>query len=65
MFAGRVAALCARGESPLAAPDPAEALTTWSREVTRHAAENRGLGTSLLNGTGESSHEKSWPRPPR
>jgi AcrR family transcriptional regulator len=58
VFAERVAALCARGESLLAAPDPAEALTTWLREVTRHAAENRGLGTSLLNGTGESSHEK-------
>jgi AcrR family transcriptional regulator len=58
VFAERVAQLCALGDSLLSSPDPAEALTTWLREVTRHAVENRGLGTSLLKGTGESSHEK-------
>lgn len=58
VFAERVTALCALGESLLTSPDPAGALTTWLRELTRHAAENRGLGTSLLKGTGESCHEK-------
>ena len=58
VFAERVATLCSTGESLLASPDPDAALMTWLREVTRHAAENRGLGASLLKGTGESSHER-------
>lgn len=58
VFTERVAALCARGAALLSEPDPAEALTRWLREVARHAAQNRGLGTSLLNGTGEAGHGK-------
>lgn len=58
VFSERVAKLCEQGESLLSSPDPAEALTTWLREVTRHAAENRGLGTALLKGTGEAGHER-------
>jgi AcrR family transcriptional regulator len=58
VFAERVAVLCDLGESLLAAPTPGDALVRWLGEVARHAVRNRGLATSLLKGTGESSHAR-------
>lgn len=58
VFAERVTALCDLGTELLVAPDPADALVRWLRELVRHVVRNRGLGTSLLHGTGESCHEK-------
>ena len=50
VFKDRVAALCAKADDLLAAPDPAEALFTWLRAVGTHAVANRGLGASLMHG---------------
>lgn len=58
VFAERVAVLCELGKALLADPDPAAALARWLRELGRHAVRNRGLATSLLRGTGESSHAR-------
>ena len=58
VFAERVAALCELGADLRAAPEPAAALVRWLRELIRHVVRNRGLGTSLLKGTGESCHAR-------
>lgn len=58
VFAERVTALCDLGAELLAAPDPGDALVRWLHELVRHAVRNRGLATSLLHGTGESSHTR-------
>lgn len=51
VFRDRVDALCTRGEQLLEAESAADALQAWLRAVVRHAAANRGLGASLLDGT--------------
>lgn len=51
VFRERVDALCARGEALIEAESAADALQAWLRAVVRHAAANRGLGASLLDGT--------------
>jgi AcrR family transcriptional regulator len=56
VFADRVAELCAKAD--LTAPDPGDALVRWLAELVHHATTNRGLGTSLLKGTGESCHAR-------
>jgi hypothetical protein len=53
-----VTALCDLGAELLAAPDPGDALVHWLRELVGHIVRNRGLGTSLLHGTGESCHAR-------
>ncbi|TDV53665.1 TetR/AcrR family transcriptional regulator [Actinophytocola oryzae] len=58
VFAERVGELTGLGAALLVADDPAEALTEWLRAVVRHVVRNRGLGTSLLRGTGESCHAR-------
>jgi AcrR family transcriptional regulator len=58
VFADRVAALCATATELSAAEDTGAALVAWLREIVRHAARNRGLGASLLAGTGESCHDR-------
>jgi AcrR family transcriptional regulator len=58
VFAERVTVLCDLGTSLLTAPDPADALMRWLTALARHAVRNRGLATSLLKGTGESSHAR-------
>jgi len=58
VFAERVTELCDLGASLLAAPEPAEALVRWLRDLVRHAVRNRGLATSLMKGTGESCHTR-------
>lgn len=58
IFADRVTALCAKATDLLSTPDPDAALATWLHEIVRHATTNRGLGASLLNGTGESCHAR-------
>jgi len=49
VFKDRVAALCAKADDLLSAPEAGEALFTWLRAVGAHAAANRGLGASLMH----------------
>lgn len=58
VFAERVAELCALADELTATMDPEAALRRWLAAVVQHAVRNRGLATSLLTGTGESSHAK-------
>lgn len=53
VFKDRIAALYAKADDLLTAPDPGEALSTWLRAVGTHAAANRGLGASLMHHGGD------------
>ena len=43
----QIEALCAEAQTLLAAPSPAEALTTWLRAVAAHGSTSRGLLATL------------------
>ncbi len=58
VFAERVAALCDLAMELRASPEAGEALVRWLRELVRHAVSNRGLATSLAQGTGDSCHTR-------
>jgi AcrR family transcriptional regulator len=58
VFAERVAVLCDLAANLPASLDAGEALVRWLRELVRHAVRNRGLATSLAQGTGESCHAR-------
>jgi AcrR family transcriptional regulator len=58
VFAERVTALCAVAADLPASLEAGEALVHWLRELVQHAVRNRGLATSLAQGTGESCHAR-------